>query len=83
MTLYEEVIEILDRDGRVSVVPFKTTEFIMNEFSDDRSEYKETDKLFIGWVMKHWAGKAINNSTLRLSFLKEGKKLIIYKNFDL
>ncbi len=83
MTLYEETIKKLNEDGGVTVIPFKTTEFVMNEFSDDRSEYKEPDADFIGWVMSHWAKKAINNSSLRLSFLKEGDKLIIYKNFQL
>ncbi len=83
MTLYEEVIQKLNEDSGVTVIPFKTTALNINELSDQRSEFTIYDDAFIGWTLSHWAKKAINNSSLRISFLKEGKKLIIYKNFDL
>lgn len=80
MTLYAEVIDMINKNGSASVIPFQVTALVMNELTDTRSEFNY-DEYLIGYLLCMWAKQSTDSTTNRLSFVKNDKKLIVYKNF--
>lgn len=81
MTLFDELMEALNKNGSASVLPFKVTALILNETTDERTEYDKCYETLIKYFLRIWAKRSVDSTTNRLSFVKDGNKLIVYKNF--